>query len=602
MSERQIQIIVPARASEKEIFAAQELAEFLRLASGINAGLIREDEPGAIGAEGFFVGATRRAEELIGLKALLNRGGEDGYKIVCDGKNCIVCGGAGQGTIFGVYGVLEHMFSLKIYTDDVCTYENKSPDFSAFEKENIPDFPMRAIGIYPVHLERRSPGIGNKRYCYRMRLRQMDEGWGINNHSYFRVLPPAVYKEAHPDWYDESGTMLCLTNEEMTAQYVENMKKIIEDTPEDSLYMFGMEDTTVHCHCSKCRALAEKYGGQDVAVMLVFTNKLVKALNEWLKDKHPERKVWFFTFAYLWAEVPPVTKDENGNYKLLYEDLRPADNLGVLLAPLRSNASYPMNDPRNIETLNTCYHSGPRMPVKEIFEGWRAVVNRICVWSYNQNFYDYIAPCPMWTGLDENYRWFKQLNAYHVFMEAGCVGTFGNFSEMKIYCVSRLMWDCSLKLEDLVKEFMGVYYKGAEKEVYEYFEYIHKHAEWMDKNLDRQMIFVHFDDDPNGRILDARFWPIEMLEKAIDIFDRALEKDLSFNVKKRVLLESVPVKFTLLFLHRDKLPSARVKKMIAELTDIAEMCGVTYIWDDKPNTIQEVLKTWESELSAVKAD
>ena len=182
------------------------------------------------------------------------------------------------------------------------------------------------------------------------------------------------------------------------------------------------------------------------------------------------------------------------------------------------------------------------------------------------------------------------------------MGTFGNFSEMKIYCVSRLMWDCSLKLDDLVKEFMCVYYKGAEKEVYEYFEYIHKHAEWLDKNLDRQMIFVHFDDDPNGRILDARFWPMEMLEKAIYIFDRALKKDLSFDVKKRVLLESVSVKFTLLFLHRDKLPSARVKKMIAELTDIAEMCGVTYIWDDKPNTIQEVLKTWESELSAVKAD
>ncbi len=596
---KQLEIVLPVHAANLEKFAAQELVYFLKEISDIEGKLVREDEFAVNSVKSFVaIGKTELFSERSGrsFAELSDAVSDDGYRIVIE-KNCaLVCGGAGQGTIFGVYRLLKELFNLEIFTDDVYTFDKRELEFFDRIIEEKPDIPMRALGIYSVHLERRAPGIGNKRYCYRMRLRQMDEGWGINNHSFFRVLPPAIYKEKHPDWYDETGVTLCMSNEEMILQYAANMKKIIEDTPDDRLYMFGMEDTNVRCHCKKCRAVAEQYGGREVAVMLKFTNKLVDILNKWLKETHPERKVYFFTFAYHWAIMPPVEKTKNGKFKLLYEDLRPADNTGVLLAPLWSNASYPMNDPRNCQSLTASYHSQPRVPVRDIFNGWRSIVKHIAIWAYNHNFYDYMTPAPMWNGLDKNFRWFKKLNAIHVFMEAGC-GIRSNFAEMKIYVCSQLMWDTSLSERELIKKFIGVYFAGAEKEIYGYFNYIHRHAEWLDKNLNRQMIFIHFDDDPNGRWLDARFWPKDVLLKCISYFDKAVKKKIPQEIKDRVLTESVPAKFTLLHLFRNELDKNYALALIDELGSISEKAGITVACNEPPENIFEFLAMWKKELN-----
>lgn len=596
MGER-IKIVLSLDANSQEKFAAEELVYFLKEVSGAEGIIVTEDNFNSCSSELYFsVGLTESFKNVIGFNGLFDSVGEDGYRIVSKNSCIYICGGAGQGTIFGVYRYLKETFNLIIYTETVYTYDYKPLRFDPIDILEKPDLPMRALGIFPVHLEKRDPMLGNKRYCYRMRLRQMDEGWGINNHSYFRILPPNVYNEAHPDWYNKNVTQLCLTNKSAIKEYVKNMKKVIENTPNDSLYMFGMEDTMEFCDCPKCMKIINKYGYAWLS--LSFANKLAKELNKWLKKVHPERKVYFFTFAYNKAILPPVKKIAEGKYELLVKNVKLEDNLGVLIAPIHTSANYPLTDTRSYYALSTRYNGKERISNIDLFGGWRAIVKYLAVWTYNRNFYDYMTPCPMWVGFKENFKWFKELNAIHVFMEAGCTMR-SNFSEMKIFVCSNLMWDTSLEQDQLVRQFMKVYFEGADEQIYEYFSYIHEHAEWMRKIYGREQIYVHFDDDPNKRLLDVRFWPKEMFFKCLDIFNNALSKDIKPEVVNRINIETIPVKFSLLRLYLKELDKNFALSLIDDMVAIANKNDMSYATDEKPETIQAFAEKWKKELLCV---
>ncbi len=594
-----IKIVMPSMPTELEYFAARELAHFIQITSGLDLGLVREYEPGAKALTHYIaLGGTKEFSEKYDRARLLEEVGQDGYKIVSTDNKIFICGGADHGTLFGVYGLLKKLFNFTLYTDKIYTYDKKELEFSNWELTEIPDIPLRSVGIYPVHIERRHPTWGDETYCARMRLRRMDDRWGIMNHCFFRILPPTTYHEKHPDWYDKTCKTLCLTNEEMTREYIANMKIIIENTPDDDFYMIAMEDNLSFCDCENCKKQLEKYNGSQVAILLQFINKVVGALNEWLKETYPKRKVTFFTLAYYWAETPPVRKTAEGKYELLFEDLRPADNFGVLIGSLHGNANYPLSHEKCLVTCagNSNYHKGELIPAREVYLGWKAIVNHVASWNYNLNFWDYLCPMPMWKALEENYRFLKKVGAVQAFLEAGCDAPYSNFSLMKIYCVSNLMWDSSLSMDTLIDDFTSVYYTGAEKEVREYFDYIHEHAAYLDEKLNRQMLFVVYDDDPNLEMMDRRFWSQEMLFHSLAIFDKALQKELTEEVRQRVLFESLPVKITLLKLYRTELEKEYVSRLIQEVRNSAQWGGLRYFQGESPHDIFENLTLWEQEL------
>lgn len=588
-----VNILTTKNPSFQENFAVEELVFFLNEIANISC-IVSNEINLYCDLPTISLGYTDAYIKNVGLLNLDDKLTEDGYILSVKNGCAYVCGGAGQGTIFGVYRLLKELFNLEIYTEKVYTYDKKPFVLNDLFIEDKPDIPMRTLGIYPVHLEKRAPGMGNKRYCYRLRLRQMDEGWGINNHSFFRVLPPSKYKDEHPDWYDESVSQLCLTNEGVISEYVKNMKKIIEDNPEDKLFMFGMEDTLKCCNCEKCTEMMKKYNGFS-GLVLIFANRLAKELNAWLKVTHPNRKVYFFTFAYHWSIVPPVKKVSEGVYQPLFEDVKFEDNLGVLIAPLLTSANYALNNPKAYVSLSQSYRSDKKISLLDVFNGWRAVMNHIAVWTYNHNFYDYMTPCPMWGNFQQNFKFCKEMNSIHVFVEAGC-SIQSNFAPMKIYVCSNLMWNNNLSENELIDKFMSVYYDGAQKELKEYFNYIHEHAKWMLKEYDREQIYVHFDDEPNLRYLDKRFWPKQVLVKCIEYFDNALKNNLTEEVKQRVLIESLPAKFSLVELYGAELDKDYLLTLIDEMLSVSETAGIKKACDHDPKTFVAYAEKWKKEF------
>ena len=159
------------------------------------------------------------------------------------------------------------------------------------------------------------------------------------------------------------------------------------------------------------------------------------------------------------------------------------------------------------------------------------------------------------------------------------------------------MWDTSLSISDLALEFMNVYYENATPEMCEYLRYIHDHAEWLDKTVNRQMIHVHFDDEPNKRYLDERFFPIGVLQNCIDIFEKALSKDLSEAVRNRVKQEALSAKFSMLYLYRDRLDKEYVLKLMDDCLEASKFdgVGIPTQWDDsKPYAVR--YDEWKNEL------
>jgi hypothetical protein len=338
----------------------------------------------------------------------------------------------------------------------------------------------------------------------------------------------------------------------------------------------------------------EKYNGFS-GLTLIFANRLAKELNDWLKVAHPHRKVYFFTFAYHFSIVPPVKKVGEDKYEPLFKDIKFEENLGVLIAPLLSSATYAINDPRAYVSLTQSYRTDKKLPLLDCFKGWRAVVNHIAVWTYNHNFYDYMTPVPMWGHFEQNFKFMKEMNAIHVFVEAGC-SVQSNFVPMKIFVCSNLMWDNNLNENDLIDKFMAVYYQGAQEELKDYFNYIHEHAKWMKDTYDREQIFVHFDDDPNLRYLDKRFWPKDVLVKCVEYFDKALNKNLSEQVKDRVLIESLPAKFSLVELYRKELDKNYVLALIDNMLEVSAKAGIVGACDHEPYTFEAYAEMWRKEI------
>lgn len=585
----QYQVMIPNNETKHEMFAAQEFIYFYEYATGFKLIILHEQDTD-INKPFISIGYTSLLKDLTDTKSLLTSVGEDGYQIISKQKFAAICGGNEYGTMYGVYRFLNLLFNLKIYSDIkfVCDKTNSVclPNISISEK---PDIPLRSIGIYPVYY------YENTTYQYRMRLRAFCDGWGMCLHSYFRIVPPAKYKAEHSEWYTKDGLTICLTNAGLKVQFVDNMKEIIEKaSPNDKIFMLGQEDSVVFCDCEQCKNQLKKYDGSGSAVMMEFTNDVVRELNKWLKTAHPDREVIFCTFAYLKTSNPPVKKDDNGNFYLINDCIKAEPNLAVMLAPIHSNSSYSYFDYRNMTTFETNYHSKNSMPTADMFYGWKKVTDLLFVWSYMANYVDYICPFFMWEGLDENYRKYKELEVYYIFNQGTHQWYLPNLTELKIYVVSQLMWDSTQNINTLINDFMLNYYGDGHKALLSYFNLMNQHKNYIEKNFNRKALYVRFDDYED--IANAKFWPKEVLENALKLFDKALALKLTDEYYWRVLGETMPVKYMLMLFYRNEMTINERKELISDLKNICEHFRINNIRDEEPSTMSAYFEIWEKEM------
>ncbi|MGQ9651222.1 MAG: DUF4838 domain-containing protein [Phycisphaerae bacterium] len=438
-------VVVSENATPAEKHAAQELASFLEQVTGADFGVLASadgDKPRLlVGPE-----AARLADPKFTTDGL----GSEGLIIRTVGKDLILAGGRPRGTLYAVYTFLEDHIGCRWW----------APGASSIPKK--PTLVFHRLGVkYVPPLEYREPfwfsgfdgdwAARNKVNGATPRLEEKHGGKHVIEgfvHTFNALIPPAKYFRDHPEWFSEiqgkrvqEHSQLCLTNEQMRAELVKNLKDRLRANPVATMASVSQNDWANNCQCPRCAAV-DKEEGSPAGSMIRFVN----AVAEEIEKEFPN--VAISTLAYQYTRKPPLK-------------VRPRPNVVVWLCSIECSFSKPLSDAINAD-------------FRRDIEGWSKICNRLYVWDYTTNFHHYVLPHPNLYVLGPNVKFFANQNVVGLF-EQGAYHTNGaEMMELRAWVLAKLLWNPSLNADSLMGEFLAGYYGPAARHVYAYLEIIHK--------------------------------------------------------------------------------------------------------------------------------
>ena len=442
-------IVVSSQASASERHAASELQYYLNKISGATFPLGE-----TIGAKNIYIGyRTDMAEMANVVKPDDN---SDTFVYDVKGESVYIYGGRDRGTMYGVYAFLENEFGVRWYAQD-CT---KIPKLDVKLLSDIlrhtesPAFRFRCLLAYPINISHeltahfRLNEVWFSKAAERADYGTVERYWGAHTMgSHF--VPAKDYFHSHPEYFALwegkriSDGQVCLSNADVLKICISKMLDVMQQNPGYLAYELSQNDNSRFCTCKRCVALENKYGGHSGA-MIWFVNQVAHAV----KDKFPDKYVG--TMAYQYTLQPPT-------------NIRPAENVMLRLSSSLGCFAHPLKQ----GCSNQVVHSDE---VVKALEGWGKLCNNIYVWDYAVNFSQYTAPYPNFHVLAENIRLFSNNHVVGLMEQGQRSSEGGEFAELKMWVLSKLMWNPSLDSDSLAKEFITNYYGKAAPMIEQYFQ------------------------------------------------------------------------------------------------------------------------------------
>ena len=577
-------ILIPKNPSRQIEFAANDFQFFFKEATGVTLEIVNSVEN--VQGKYFSIGETD-IYKASGLTATYEELGTDGYRVLTYGDAIIMVGSTDEASTYAIYGYLGRQFGLEIYGDDVYKIRKTSDaELLDIDWTDIPDIPNRigGAGYYSWY--------GTTEFMSRMRLRDMTTFWGLRGHSYFTILPPSEYLADHPEWYDSATNPLeiCKTNDEMTAQFIENLKEIILNSPDAIYYSIGHEDGGPSCKCKNCQAVRDQYGGSNSALEVLFTNKVVRAINEWAAVEIPERILKFSMFAYTTTEVPPTVYDrETNTYRPINdaEELMLEPNLGIMIAPISSHVSSPY--------MEQSYSNS-------VFNGWDALTDNFYIWAYSCPFGNYLVPFDGFGAYEQNYRHYVELGAEWLFEQGFYNGYGPNFMELRNYLNAKLSWDSTLDTDKLIVDFMKNYYGPGWESVYQFLTLWRlRMTELQEYNMYSYCAAQLVQD-----WCQPSLYPKELIDQYEFLFDEALlaneslkdsDPDAYLRYKNNIRADRCLVRYMALNMYSQYYDATTYKAMIDEFADIASIKNFTIYSNSNSSTVSSLLDKWTGYLN-----
>ena len=276
-------------------------------------------------------------------------------------------------------------------------------------------------------------------------------------HSFFEILPPAKYFAAHPDWYAEAEgkrhqTQLCLTNPEMTAEFIRETRAILRADPESDIISISQNDGS-HismigpCQCAKCLAVEAEEGGEHSGPILRFVNTVAAAL----EAEFPH--VTFETFAYSYSYPAPAKVTARHNVVVRYCDIGCPFSF-----PLETKGNFACE--KWMDNLRKWQERAP---------------GRVFIWDYVTDFTNYMLPHPNLFSLAPNIRTFAKAGAIGVFEQGDALCSAGAFARLKHWYIAHLLWDAAADEQTLLDDFLVGYYGAqAAPKLKEYLELVNR--------------------------------------------------------------------------------------------------------------------------------
>ncbi len=589
-------VLIPEDASQLEEDAADEMVYFFEKCTGVTLPICTDANFNDYSGLYLSIGQTKLLQQS-GVTLDYNELGTDGYKIFNYNKSMIMAGAEDYGSLYSVYEYLKYQFDLEIYTKDIFSYEKTmNANLISLDLTDVPDIATRQGGIYIT----RNDSMAQ----YRYRMGRKAAGWGLYGHSQFTVLPPATYLAAHPSWYNDptNPTQLSWTNEEMQQQFIANLKDIILESSEN-YFVLGQQDYETNGTGGNYDSVLNQYGAGKYAsaVQIHFLNKVVREINQWAKTTIPDRadKLEFAMFAYNTTQEPPVIKSVNPDGTVKYSPICDEnileDNLGVMIAPIRSQVSYSYFDDTNETSQN-------------IFLGWSVLAKKLYVWAYSANFWDFIVPHNSWGSVKENMQNYKAAGVAYLYEQItdGSTDTpVYNFAELRQYLVSKLAWNSSLNTDTLIRNFMKNFYGDGWQEIYEYYSIVrNRNVEFEEKGMVTSTGLYQYVSNSSIDYVNEKYYPKGFLDQCERLFDKAEEKATQtgdeaalFHIKK----ERLQVRYLMLELYASYFDVDTYLDMVDEFKEICDDAGIRFLSENdkgKRYSVATLVEKWASNVAA----
>ena len=466
-------IVLPTYASEYEEYAAKELKKYLDMITGGSFSIVRVPQK----QYHLYLGATQKTLRLFEKEYLSL--GQDEFIVRSKGDGIFLFGRENvysqSPTIYAVYDFLEKLLGVKFYATDEEVVPKK--DEIKIEHVDIVNKPAFITRQPLFGAQRRDPA-----YALKLRIKDiyvkglfggsLKPEWGTSQgHNFYDLIPPATYEKDHPEWFDKENHELCFSQESLTDELFEVLKREILTHPTSKYFALSQNDTVKSCQCEKCKANYEKYG--VTGTMIRFVNRVAEKIEKWAKENCPEREIYIVTFAYYFSIKPPVIKNEKGEFVPIDPSCVPNKNVYIFFTTIDFCFYHELADTScewNKDFLDTFY-------------GWKSLVGtRMHVWNYGANYVHYLYPFFNFDTIQKNYKFFKDNGLYTYILEHGsCETEYVELAELRAFLAAKLMWDVDTDLEKEAIGFIDAYYKETAEETKKYLKLLQKRLKEVDE-------------------------------------------------------------------------------------------------------------------------
>ncbi len=516
----QYKIIYSENPTKYELEAVKEFNALLKHATGLE--LVASNDSGlthnptnkyiSFGKTTLFntSGLTVNFEELE----------NEGARIITKDNTIFLLGGKTNGIIFSVHDFMNIYFNFETYYTDVMEIDRNvtQAKLLKFDVIDIPDIALRAknFNVY----SQKSDDYDENMFRTRMRMTNARELLPIHkkydksspssiydSHNSEFFLPRAEYFEDHPKWFSDNGDQLCYTahgdEQELNLMIEECVKKIQyslmqyspEEYPNYNVVALNIMDNRYICSCKACSANFRKYDDCNSASTIMFMNEMAKRVDAWMElaeNAAYKRELKYIFFAYLDLEPCPARYNEQTKkYEPIDDNVKLYKNVGVYLALLDS-FEY------QVSVYNDINKKG-----RKIVEAWSDMTDYIWYWLYSANYTSNLYLYDSFNFFAEGYSYIASHSAELLFIEAqnGLHALDNSWLRLKLYLDSKLSWNSSLNITELVDKWFNAMFKEAAPTMKQVFYDMRVHYNDMIANNGLVMLRSNF-----NKVYDAKYW------------------------------------------------------------------------------------------------
>ena len=497
-------IVIGENASESEQWVAKELQHWLKEICGAELSIKSDAEPQT--PNQIIIGLNRHSRTLLSKeqsKELKELDESFTYRNV--GPSIVIWGGKARGTMYGVFSFLEKELGCRWYTPSVSVIPSRERyTFHHLNHSELPgirvrnDFYFEAFNPTWAARNRVNGAMG-----YRKQPGGVESYWAV--HTFYPMMPPSEFYEKHPEYYSlidgkrvHHRAQLCLTNPDVLRIITERTLEKIRQNPENLIYSVSQNDWAGPCQCEACQAIAKREESESGPIIW-FVNQVAEAVEKEFPDK------FIGTLAYQYTRKPCKT-------------LHPRHNVVVRFCSIECCFAHDFEHcPENVSF------------VKDI-EGWSAIAPKLYIWDYVVNFSHYVMPYPNFNVLQPNIQFFRKHNSIGIMEQAAYQSRGGEFSELRSYLISKLLWNPDCDVQAVINDFMYGYYGRSGQYIRNYFDLLHGQI--------TPDTHIHLGLQPDDPLFSDEF-----ITQADLIFDQAEIAADNDEIKKRVEMTRLPLMY-----------------------------------------------------------